>query len=288
MGAAPAPMGPAPENAEMAAAWDGDEGAHWAERADDYDRTIRRHSEHLLAAAAVEPGHEVLDVGCGCGRTTIDLARFAADGRALGVDLSGPMLEVARKRAADEGVANVAFEQGDAQVLPFPPGGFDLVVSRYGAMFFGDPPVAFANLARALRPGGRIALLAWQELSRNEWLSELWAALAVGRELPDPPRGQAGPFGLAERDTVRSLLAGAGFEDVAVDPLEAAMELGPDADRAYAWVSGLGIVRGLTEDLDDATRAVALDGLRRLLVEHETPEGVLIGSASWVVTGRRA
>lgn len=149
-----------PSNVEQLDAWDGARGEFWAERADRFDEGVAAYRDRLLAVAAVEPDMEVLDVGCGSGQTTRDAARRARS--ALGVDLSSRMIALARSRAAREGVANATFEQADAQVRPFPDGYFDVVLSRHGAMFFGEPHTAFANLARATRRGGRLVLLSWQ------------------------------------------------------------------------------------------------------------------------------
>jgi ubiquinone/menaquinone biosynthesis C-methylase UbiE len=125
-------------NAEQLRAWDGDEGACWAARADHFDRSVARHHQRLMAAAEIGWAERVLDVGCGTGRTTRDAARATGAGSALGVDLSAAMLAVARRRAAEEGLTNARFEQVDAQVHPFVPEAFDLAISRTGAMFFGD------------------------------------------------------------------------------------------------------------------------------------------------------
>ena len=153
----------------------------------------------------------MLDVGCGTGKPTLDLARLASPGHVLGVDLSRRMLGRARDRAEAEGLTNVEFLQADAQVHPFDEGAFDVAVSVFGAMFFNDPVAALSNVGRALRPGGRLAVLAWQALARNQWLVALRAALAVGRTLGAPPNGAPGPFALAEPDHVRWVLGAAGM-----------------------------------------------------------------------------
>ena len=159
-------------NVEMAKAWE-EEGARWAEQAERYDATVRRHSRRLLEAARISADDRVLDIGCGCGETTRDAARFAASGLVLGVDLSARMIEWARERARAEGLTNVRFEQADAQVYPFEREGFDLAISRFGAMFFADPVAAFRNIGRALRPGGRAA----KGGSRFRWVVLRWATL---------------------------------------------------------------------------------------------------------------
>src|SRR5205085_6087640 len=203
-------------NVEMAKAWDGHEGDMWTTHADRYETTGRRTWAAFLGRGLVAAGDDVLDVGCGTGRPTADLARVAAPGRVLGVDLSSQMLERGRRRAEAEGLTNVEFVQGDAQVHPFEAAAFDVAVSSFGAMFFSDQVAAFANIGRALRPGGRLAVIAWQELARNEWLMAFREALAVGRTMGSPPNGAPGPFGLAEPDHVRQVMAEAGFLDVAV------------------------------------------------------------------------
>jgi SAM-dependent methyltransferase len=275
-------------NVEMAAAWDGPEGEHWAENADRYEATGHRLWQSLLRAVPIGPEDAVLDIGCGTGRSTRDVARIASNGSVLGVDLSARMLERARAAARAEGLTNVRFEQGDAQVHPFPDAAFDLAISAFGAMFFADPVAAFANVARALRPHGRLALLAWRELRHNEWLAAIRDALSVGRALPTPPAGAPGPFGLADRQHAATVLAAAGFADVTFDQVDEPIRLGEDADDAFSFVATLGITRGLTQDLDEAGRAAALGALHATLVDHDGDDGVLFGGSAWLVRARVA
>ncbi|MFP5320170.1 MAG: class I SAM-dependent methyltransferase [Acidimicrobiia bacterium] len=270
-------------NVEMAAAWE-EEGERWAASAARYEAAGHRFWEALLAAAPVAEDHTVLDVGCGTGRSSRDLARRAAAGSVLGVDLSARMLERARAAADAEGLANVTFEQADAQVHPFPDCTYDLAVSVFGAMFFADPVAAFANIGRALAGDGRLALLAWRELRSNPWITVLRDALALGRELPEPPAGAPGPFGLADPRRTERVLTGAGFVAVELRPVDEPVRLGDDADDAYAFVSTMGMTKGLTADLDEPDRARALDSLREALARHESPDGVLVGASAWLVT----
>ena len=275
-------------NEEMANAWDGEEGDRWVEHADRYDAAGTRYAQRLLATAAIAGGESVIDVGCGTGGTTRDAARLAAPGRVLGVDLSTGMLDLARRRADDEGLANVAFERADAQVHPFEPEAFDVGISSFGVMFFADPVAAFANIARALRRDGRLVFMVWRELARNEWITAIRDALAVGRSLPSPPPNAPGPFGLADETHVRTVLVGAGFTDVGVTSVDEPIELGRDADDAWSFVRTLGIVKGLTSDLDDAMRARALADVQAVLDRHATPDGVLFAGSAWLVTARPA
>ena len=152
-------------NTEQLAAWDGDEGEHWSTHEEHYDATVHVYAQHLHDVAAVDGGEQVLDLGCGCGATTRDAARAARDGAAVGIDLSSPMLARARTPGGRGGARERRpFVHGDAQVHSFPPATFDVVISRFGAMFFADPVAAFANVAGAMRPDGRLALVAWQTL----------------------------------------------------------------------------------------------------------------------------
>jgi SAM-dependent methyltransferase len=273
-------------NQEMAAAWDGHEGDVWTEHAERYDLTGKRIWKAFLDRRPISERDRILDIGCGTGRSTLDAARLAPAGHALGVDLSARMLERARERSAAEGIANVRFVQADAQVHPFDDT-FDVAISSFGAMFFADPDAAFGNIGGALRPGGRLAILAWQELARNEWLTVLREALALGRDLPQPPPSAPGPFGLADPDHVRRVLDAAGFEDIHLEPIEEPVNLGADADDAFSFVLTFGIVEGLTQDLDAASRARALEQVHRALEAHDTGDGVLLGSSAWLITAQR-
>ena len=274
-------------NVEQAAAWDGEEGDRWTKDEERYEATSRRHGRRLLNAAHITADEHVLDIGCGCGESTRDAARAAVSGMALGVDLSARMIARARERSRAEGLTNARFEQADAQVYPFERQVFDLAISRFGAMFFGDPIAAFRNIGRALRPGGRLALLSWRELGKNEWLLAIREALAAGRTLPEPPVGTPGPFGLAEADAVRPILAEAGFAAIDLEEVNEPVELGADVDDAVAFVRTLGITHGLLDGLDEVTTARALEAVRRMLAAHDTARGVLLDSRAWLITAQR-
>jgi SAM-dependent methyltransferase len=276
----------APSNVEQLRAWDGDEGDYWTEHADHFDRALAAYRERFAAAAGVQVADHVLDIGCGTGETTRDAARTATAGSALGVDLSSRMIELARRRAADEGLTNVTFEQVDAQIHPFEAGAFEVAISRTGAMFFGDLVAAFANIGRALRPGGRIALLTWQPVTQNSWIREFTGALSAGRDLPPPPPDAPGPFSLSDPDRVHATLTAAGFADVELDAAREGMWFGTDADDACDFL--IGFFAWMLEGLDDAGRRRATEALRATATAHETDEGVVYDSAAWIVTARRA
>jgi len=274
-----------PTNTEQARAWDGNEGAFWARNADGFEQSVARYDPHLLAAADIAPTTRVLDVGCGTGSTSRLIARVATAGTVLGVDLSARMIEVARERAARDGIGNVVFEQADAQIHPFAAEAVDVVVSRTGTMFFGDPAAAYANLARALVPGGRLAMLVWQPPSDNEWIVAIATALAARRDLPAPPLEAPGPFSMSDPDRVHRLLGRAGFAAPRCTAVSEPMVFGADVDSACAFI--LGNLGWMLEGLDDSARAQAIAELRRSLQQHRTDLGVAYGSAAWLVTADR-
>jgi len=274
-------------NVDQAAAWDGPSGQAWVAREEVQNTALRRHTERLLEVAAVAPGDAVLDVGCGTGDTTRACARRAVDGDVLGVDLSTVMLERARARAREEGLSNVTFERADAQVHPFPPARTDIVVSRFGVMFFADPVAAFANLGRGMAGDGRLVAVVRQEFAGNEWVAVPWDALALGRALPTPASGGPGAFGLADPDHVRGVLGSAGFRRVELEDLAVPYHYGPDVDAAVAFAREIGVLRALLADLDDDDTARALDALRGAMARRQSADGVTLDSRAWIVTAFR-
>jgi SAM-dependent methyltransferase len=271
----------------MARAWDGEEGDQWTKFADEFDYTHRSIWARFLATGPIGRADRVLDIGCGCGQSTRDAARLAHEGDALGIDLSSAMLDVARWRATAEGVLNVEFRRADAQVYPFDAGTFDVAISRFGVMFFDDPTAAFTNIASALHSGGRVAMLAWQDVTKNEWIMTVRETLAAGRDLPMPQAGVPGPMGLADPDHVHRMLASAGFESIAFTSIEEPVWFGTDAETAYAFVGDIGIVKGLSDGLDHHTERAAHEQLKAALRSHETPEGVRFNSGVWLITATK-
>lgn len=251
----------------------------------DYDAELSRYNLRLRAAAAVRTADRVLDIGCGTGQATRDAARSAPSGSALGVDLSRPMVDRARRLSEEEGIRNVGFEQADAQVHPFAPGSFTLGISRFGTMFFTDPVAAFANIGRALRPGARLVQLVWQSRDRQEWSSAIRQALAGGRMVPAGL--DYGAFSLADPTVAAGVLTAAGFTAVEITEVRRPIYYGPDAASARDALFDLGMVKDLVADLDAAATARALDRLLAMLDAHDTGEGVWFDSRAWLVTARR-
>lgn len=273
-----------PSNTDAAEAWNGYDGEHWVRWADLYDQAVACYHQPFLDAARIHATDRVLDIGCGNGQTTRAAAALAADGDAVGVDISLPLVENARRLAREQGIANATFIHADAQIHPYEAASFDVAISRTGAMFFGDPVAAFSNLRRALRPAGRLALLVWQAAAHNEWIAAFLRALAAGRPVQQPPPEAPGPFSLADPERVHAVLAAAGFSGIELESRRGPMWFGQHAEEAYEFVTSLGLTRWMLTQLDDARRSSALHALRRTIDNHDTGTGVRYDSAAWIVT----
>ncbi|MFD5056521.1 class I SAM-dependent methyltransferase [Streptomyces tendae] len=270
-------------NPRQAEVWNGPVGAHWATHQARYDAMLAGVNDALFDAAAVAPGDRVLDVGCGAGATTRIAAGLAAPGHAVGVDISAPLLERARASTAAEGVANAAYECADAQVHPFPAEGYDVVVSRGGVMFFADHAAAFRNLARALRPGGRLAFVCPRppgEHSEEARALGLFARLVDEEPGPEVLAAQSAMASLSDPEHVRAILAEAGYREVAVAPVTVEAVWGRDVRDAVDFLLSRYPGRPLP--------AGRLAELEAALLPHATDTGVRMRAGVWLVTAVRS
>lgn len=249
--------------------------------ADFYDAELALHNAHLRAAAAIGRSDRVLDIGCGAGQTTRDAARAADKGRAHGIDLSATMLEVARRRSAEQGLSNATFELANAQSHCFAEAEFDLCISRFGVMFFNDPAAAFANIAGAIRPGGRFAYMVWQGRDRNEWATAMHEALAPAST---GPTAASKAFSLSDPAVTSGLLATAGFTAIEFTEINEPVFYGPDPETALATLETFENVASALDRPDPTEiRARLLDMLRA----HQTRHGVQFDARAWIVSGHR-
>src|SRR5262245_61593617 len=282
-------MDPSGPNAEQVRYWNETASQRWVTQQALLDAMLAPLGRRAMGRAAPGPGERVIDVGCGCGDTSLALARVVGGtGRVTGIDVSRPMLERARERARTTGLDTVAFLEADAQTHRFVPE-HDLLFSRFGVMFFIDPVAAFSNLRTALAPGGRLAFVCWQALLRNPWMAVPLAAVAGLIPLPTPPApGAPGPFAFADDARVRGILEQAGFVDVAVDAADDVLLLGAEAglDGAVELILDAGPVAAAVREAGPSARTKVQKAVRDAIAGYATVYGVRLGAAVWLVSAR--
>ncbi len=278
------------QNADQIAYWNGPGGQRWAGRQQAQDILLAPITEALIDRAAPKSGERIIDVGCGSGATTIAFAQqVAPSGHVLGVDVSGPMLARARQTAPRE--LPVDFELADATVYPFDPGSFDLLVSRFGVMFFAEPALSFANLRRALRPSGRLAFACWREPRENPFfMTPLQAVYKHVPKLPQQGPEDPGPFSFASQPRVNRILGEAGFAGIEMEPCSFALDVavGRGLDVAVQGALEIGpAARALAEQPPEAV-AAATQSIREALAPYARGQTVPLPAAIWIVTASAA
>jgi SAM-dependent methyltransferase len=275
-------------NAEQIRYWNETAAPKWVEYHAVLDTQLEALGRTTMDRARLVAGERVLDVGCGCGATTRALAaRVGPTGSAHGIDISAPMLARAAALTRDAGLANVRFTNADAQTQRFEPATADVLFSRFGVMFFADPPAAFRNLRGALRPGGRLAFVCWQPLVENPWLLVPLGAAAQLIQLPPPPApGAPGPFAFGDPDRVRGILEQAGFAAVAFEPVRVTLTVGGGGldEAVHFLLEGVGPTSAALREADPALRPRVFAAVREALAPFVTPEGVRMPAAAWIVT----
>jgi SAM-dependent methyltransferase len=273
----------APGNAAAYEAWNGDSGHRWATDADRRDLVLAPVADVLLAAAGLREGDALLDIGCGCGATTVAAARLVGpSGAVCGIDVSAPMLNVARQRLEGAGLSNSTLVQGDAQSHELPRI-YDAAISRFGTMFFSDPVGAFVNITRALQPNGQLCLATWQPLVANDWLTIPGAALLRYGTLPDNADGGPGMFAQSDAAAVTATLRTAGYRDVELEPVTVTLTLGANAEDATDVLASSGVGRAVLDTVPDPQRPAALDAVRATLADLADADGVRLAAAVWIV-----
>lgn len=274
------------DNSAQADYWNTVAGQRWTAHQERQDQILRPVSDRLIAKARPKPGERVIDIGCGCGATTIAFgARVTPGGEALGVDLSEPMLTRARERAPQD--LPIRFERADATVFDFAPGKADLAASRFGVMFFADPARSFANVRKGLKAGGRLAFVCWREAKQNPFfILPLREAGKHAPPLPEMDPEAPGPFAFANDARVRRILSEAGFADIVLEPqdLELDIAVGGGLDEALKTAMTLGPTNRMLEGQSEAVRAAAETDIRKALAAHARGDTVPLGAAMWIVT----
>jgi SAM-dependent methyltransferase len=275
-----------PRGDEQAALWNGESGCAWVELQEVLDRMLEPWTQVLLDSVDVGPNGHVLDVGCGTGATTLEIAgRLGQQGLSVGVAISAPMLAAARIRAEQTG-RSAQFVLGDAQTYPFEPAQFDAVISRFGVMFFVDPVEAFTNLYRAARRGAQLRFLAWRGGADNPFMTT--AERAAAPLLPElPARDPAGPeqFAFADPSRVQKLLDQSGWSEIDIRSVDVACTL-PE-NELMRYVASMGPVARVLSQTDDETRVRVLDAVRDAFGPFVHDGEVRFTAGCWLVAATR-
>lgn len=274
------------DNSEQIAEWNGALGQRWVAMQREIDRIVVPFGDAALKAAAPQPGERVIDVGCGCGDTSIEMARIVGEaGVVLGIDVSQPMLEVARSRGALANCAHLAFRDGDASEAALP-ANTDLLFSRFGVMFFSQPSRAFSHLRKSLRKGGRCVFVCWRAPRDNVWaMTPLSAARAAMGVTPTPADPDApGPFAFADEERLRAILLDAGFGAINVQRFDAALSLGATPRSAAEGAVQIGPVSRFVREVGVKHLPIILDAVERALAPLAAPGGhVSLNGSTWIV-----
>jgi SAM-dependent methyltransferase len=270
-------------NAAQIDYWNAQAGETWARFQAQLDRQIEPLGLEAVRALNPGAGERVIDIGCGCGQTTMTLAeRVGGRGAVVGVDISRPMLGVARARPLPAGAAQPDFREADAQSADLGKAAFDAAFSRFGVMFFSDPTAAFTNIRAALKPSGRLGFVCWRTYAENPWMRVPMEAAEPLLGSPPPADPTApGPFAFADAERVRRVLGDAGFTAIAIDPYDAKIG-GGDIEETVSLTFRVGpLGRALAENRDKIP-AVA-DAVREAVRPFDSPNGVMMPAAVWIV-----
>lgn len=270
-------------NAAQVEFWNGPVGETWTLFQQQLDRQIAPLGAEAVRALAPMAGESILDIGCGCGQTSLDLAsRVGGEGHVTGVDISAPMLDVARRRSLSEPAPGPVFREVDAQSGDLGHAVYDAVFSRFGVMFFSDPIAAFSNIRKALKAQGRLSFVCWRPLENNIWMREpINAARPLLPATPPADPWAPGPFAFADAERVRSILQLAGFESVTIKPFDCLIGSG-DMEQTLSLTFKVGPLGAALRE-NPQLKGVVADAVRKALQPYATPAGVLMPAAVWIV-----
>lgn len=280
-------------NKDQIAAWNAELGEKFIKYHHALDQMISPFGTETMKRLKLSSGDCVLDIGCGCGETSIAMARqVGAKGEVVGADISEIMLARAEDAAVHAEVTNVFFEQADVQTSSLHPRTFDAAFSRFGVMFFADPVAAFTNVNEALHDGGRLAFACWRPLDQNPWMAKQLEAVAPMFEMPPPPPPDApGPFSFGNPERVKEILSKAGFENIEIEEFTTDLVLGGtrDLDEAAEFAIDMGPVSFLLRDMeaDEATVRRAFEAVRDTLEAFHGDAGVALGASAWIVSASK-
>lgn len=264
-------------------AWNGPMGQQWAANQARSERNLEQITEALLRVAQPQPGEQVLDIGCGCGGSSVAFgAAVGPNGYVLGADVSAPMIEVAKGLALPQ----TEFALADAASHDFPRAKFDLLISRFGVMFFGDPDTAFAHIRRAMKPGARVVLACWRPLSENPWVRVPMGAMRAVLPAPPPQPGpeEPGPFAFGDTTRVTRILVNGGFAPPAFERFDFDMRFPPDAERAANALIQIGPAGRLMRDQTEDVRIAAMAAIAGSLAPFLKGDQIALPGSVWLIT----
>jgi SAM-dependent methyltransferase len=280
---------PQTSNAAQIEFWNGPTGQRWTRLSKQIEDNIRPFSDELIRRLVPKPGERIVDIGCGGGDTTLALAdRVQGHGFVLGVDISRPLLQRATARAANTPEYPVRFAEADAASYAFERGSFDALFSRFGVMFFADPAAAFANMRRALKPGGRIAFACWRDRRDNAWVTlPVVAARKHLAELPPAPGpDEPGPFAFADSARIQRILTSAGFTAIQCEKFDPLLVYGDGTRAAAEYLTQMGPIGSVLQEHPEALRQQVADTLAAMLEEKRETGALRLAAAAWIVTAR--
>ena len=280
------------DNEEATEAWNGVLFDRFVEYRDILTTGLGAHGDEAMRGTPPRLGDRVLDIGCGFGDTTQQLAALVGRrGHVVGIDVSDPFIEAAQEESDQAGIENVSFIADDVQVA-VPNGPFDYAFARFGTMFFANPVVAMRNVRMSLTPGGQLCMVVWRRKLDNEWMHSAEQVVAQWLETPDPddsdePTCGPGPFSMANADTTSGILQSAGFEQISLRRCDIEISVGSDLDRAVSFAMALGpageVIR-LSGEAGDQLRPQIASALREAFAEYDRPEGIVAPASTWIVT----
>jgi len=277
-------------NADMLAFWNGKGGHTWVARQEHTDVTLAPVTDALLAFAQPRAGERVVDIGCGCGAPTLEFARAVGpSGRVAGLDISGPMLAEAERRASGAGVANVDWRQADPATAALDE--YDLLISAFGVMFFGDRVAAFTNMRRSAAPDARMALVCWRTLAENPWMEV--PMTAVAQHLPPRPKpvpNAPGMFAFADPRHVTEVLTATGWMPPHFEKLDMDFDIaaGRGLEEAVVQSTEIGAVNSWLRNQPEMVVSAAVASLREELKPNADGVSVRLPGAMWLISSAPA
>ena len=275
------------KNAKQKDFWSGKGGDYWVEKQSEMDIMLNPLGEKALVKLGLQSNSKVLDIGCGCGATTLEIAKIVSEGAVTGLDISVPMLDKAKSEAKIQGIANVDFKVIDVQVEQLGYEEYDSVYSRFGVMFFDDPFEAFKNIFSSVKVGGELSFVCWQDPSLNPWQSLSLQVIREYLDMPSPPPRSPGPFAFHEKDYVKEILEKSGFSNISFDNNQEDITMFAGKSLEEASEDYLAINPVVTEMLKDSTddlKSEIVESLKEAFSDFHRGDGLVFPSATWVVS----